>query len=241
MEPCGTGSPELGGSEPGSLAWFMDLERIRYRLDPQIWSVAQFPRHRGKRVLEVGVGAGTDHAQWAAVTDDLHGVDLTAAAIETTRTNLMLRGLGSQLRRLDAEVLPFESASFDVVYSWGVIHHAEAPERILADIQRVLRPGGVFLGMVYARHSLVAYRRWVGNALKAGRPWRSLASVIADHMESTGTKAYTEREVRTLFSTFTQCRTTRFVTSYDTEEISPMLARLVPPAAGWNIVIEATR
>jgi len=240
-EPCGTGAPELGGFEKGSLAWFLELERTRYLLDPYIWSVAQFSRHAGERVLEIGVGAGTDHAQWAAVTDDLHGVDLTSAAIETTARNLSLRGRHSDLQRVDAEILPFETGSFDVVYSWGVIHHAEAPDRVLAEVHRVLRPRGVFLGMLYARHSLVAYRKWVGNALKAGRPWRSLSSVIWDHMESVGTKAYTETEVRALFADFENCRTTRFLTPYDTERLPTWADRVLPPALGWNIAIEAKR
>lgn len=240
-EPCGTGAPQLIELEKGSLPWFLELERTRYALDPYIWSVAQFTRHAGERVLEIGVGAGTDHAQWAAVTDDLHGVDLTDAAIETTGRNLALRGRHSDLQRLDAERLPFETGSFDVVYSWGVIHHAEAPERVFAEVHRVLRPGGVFLGMLYARHSLVAYRKWVGNALKAGRPWRSLSSVIWDHMESVGTKAYTEREVQRLFADFARCRTTKFLTPYDTEELPAWVNRVLPPALGWNIGIEATR
>jgi SAM-dependent methyltransferase len=240
-EPCGTGAAELSELEKGSLAWFLELERTRYALDPYIWSVAQFSRHAGQRVLEIGVGAGTDHAQWAAVTDDLHGVDLTAAAIETTRRNLTLRGRRSNLQRLDAETLPFETGAFDVVYSWGVIHHAESPERVFAEVRRVLRPGGVFLGMLYARHSLVAYRKWVGNALKVGRPWRSLASVIWDHMESVGTKAYTEAEVQRLFSQFAACRTTKFLTPYDTEELPAWVNRVLPPALGWNIAIEARR
>jgi len=240
-EPCGTGAPELTQIEKGSLAWFLELERTRYVLDPYIWSVAQFARHAGERVLEIGVGAGTDHAQWAAVTDKLHGVDLTAAAIETTSRNLALRGRRSNLQRLDAEALPFEDGAFDVVYSWGVIHHAEAPERVFAEVHRVLRPGGVFLGMLYARHSLVAYRKWFGNALKAGRPWRSLKSVIWDHMESVGTKAYTEAEVRQLFAAFAACRTTRFLTPYDTEGMPAWVNRVLPAALGWNIGIEATR
>lgn len=239
-EPCGTGAPELADLEEGSLDWFLELERTRYALDPYIWSVAQFPRHAGARVLEIGVGAGTDHAQWAGVTDQLYGVDLTAAAVETTGRNLALRGRSSHLQRVDAEVLPFDDASFDVVYSWGVIHHADAPERVFAEVHRVLRPGGVFLGMLYARHSLVAYRKWFGNAVKAGQPWRSLASVLWDHMESVGTKAYTEAEVRRLLSRFGTCETTRFVTPYDTEGLPAAINRWLPPALGWNIAIEAT-
>jgi ubiquinone/menaquinone biosynthesis C-methylase UbiE len=227
--------------EEGSLVWFLDLERSRYELDPYIWSIAQFSRHAGQRILEVGVGAGTDHAQWAAVTDDLYGVDLTSAAIEMTAKNLAARGRRSTLQRLDAETLPFGDSSFDVVYSWGVIHHADAPEQVLAEIRRVLRPGGVFLGMLYARRSLIAYRRWFGNALRAGRPWRSLSSVIWDHMESVGTKAYTEKEVQELFDTFATCHTTRFVTPYDTDGLPTSLGRLLPASLGWNIAIQASR
>ena len=181
-EPCGTGAPELAVLEPGSLAWFLELER-----------------------------------------------------------NLAERGRRSNLQRVDAEVLPFEPSSFDVVYSWGVIHHAEAPERIVAEIARILRPGGVFLGMLYARRSLVAYRKWFGNALKAGRPGRSLAAVIWDHMESRGTKAYTETEVRRLFAAFARCRTTRFLTPYDTEALPAWVTTFLPAALGWNIAVEATR
>jgi 2-polyprenyl-3-methyl-5-hydroxy-6-metoxy-1,4-benzoquinol methylase len=77
-----------------------------------------------------------------------HGVDLTGAAIETTCAHLAAYGLSSDLRRIDAETLPFPDVSFDVVYSWGVIHHAERSERIIVEIRRFLRPGGVFLGMM---------------------------------------------------------------------------------------------
>src|SRR5205085_1465488 len=82
----------------------------------------------------------SDHLQWARAGCLCHGVDLTDAAIETTRAHLALHGLSSDLRRVDAETLPFDDASFDIVWSWGVIHHSEHPERIIAEIRRVLRP-----------------------------------------------------------------------------------------------------
>jgi 2-polyprenyl-3-methyl-5-hydroxy-6-metoxy-1,4-benzoquinol methylase len=72
---------------------------------------------------EVGVGAGTDHLQWARAGALCHGVDLTDAAIETTRARLAHYGFTSELRRVDAETLPFPDDTFDVVWSWGVIHH----------------------------------------------------------------------------------------------------------------------
>ncbi len=121
--PVGTDWRITGAAEPRSPAWFQRVEDNRYANEPFIHAVAQFTRHRGKRLLEIGVGAGTDHLQWARAGCFCHGVDLTQAAIETTRAHLALHGFSSELRRIDAEALPFADGSFDLVWSWGVIHH----------------------------------------------------------------------------------------------------------------------
>ncbi|MDR4473468.1 MAG: class I SAM-dependent methyltransferase [Nitrospira sp.] len=99
--------------------------------DPCIPTVAQFETHRGKTVLEeVGVGAGTDHLQWARAGAVCYGVDLTQRAIETTRAHLACTGWDSTLQRIDAETLPFPDGTFDaLVYSWGVIHHSAHQNR----------------------------------------------------------------------------------------------------------------
>jgi SAM-dependent methyltransferase len=239
--PCGTGGAIVGDAVPLTRAWFERVEEHRYALEPFIHGIAQFTRHRGKDLLEIGVGAGTDHLQWARAGAHCHGVDLTQAAIETTRAHLALYGLSSQLQRLSAESLPFPDQSFDLVYSWGVIHHAERPAAIVAEIRRVLRPGGRFIGMLYARHSLVALRFWLRNALLAGRPWRSLADVVWHHMESIGTKAYTCSEVRELYASFSSLELSKVLTPYDTARLPPALAALLPDSIGWNIAIRAVK
>lgn len=238
---CGTDSSFTGEYAEGSPEWFAAVERHRYALEPFIHSVAQFSRHRGKRLLEVGVGAGTDHLQWARAGAECHGVDLTDAAIRTAGMHLALHGLKSDLQRVDAEVLPFPDAQFDIVYSWGVVHHSEHPERIIAEIHRVLKPDGQFVGMLYGRHSLVAYRVWLKHALLAGRPWRSLADVLWHHVESVGTKAYTPGELRRLFGRFGGVEIWPIVTPYDTRRLPPALASLVPPVLGWFLAIRATK
>ncbi|GAC1341923.1 MAG: hypothetical protein NVS2B9_14050 [Myxococcales bacterium] len=191
-------------------------------------------------MLEIGVGAGVDHVQWAKAGAVCHGVDLTEAAIEATRTNLALHNLQSDLKRVDAESLPFPDASFDIVYSWGVIHHSEHPERIVDEIYRVLRPGGKFIGMLYQRHSLVTYKLWVRNALLKGRPGRSLADVLAGHMESVGTKAYQPDELRSMFARFDTTSVRAIATVYDRKWLGP-LARFVPDFLGWNLAVEAVK
>lgn len=239
--PCGTDGRIVGSAGPLTREWFELVEAYRYAQEPMIHAVAQFTRHRGKRLLEVGVGAGTDHLQWARAGALCHGVDLTDAAIETTRARLAQYGFTSELRRTNAEALPFADASFDIVYSWGVVHHAESPERVAAEIGRVLRRGGQFIGMLYSRRSLVALRFWLKYALLAGRPWRSVREVLWQHMESKGTRAYTARELSQLFGGFDRVETTSYLTPYDTARLPRWAARCLPDALGWFLAVRATR
>jgi len=240
-EPCGTEKSISGDLEPGSREWFERIEEHRYVVEPFIHQIAQFTRHRGKKVLEVGVGAGTDHLQWARAGCECFGVDLTDAGIETTRKRLKCYGFESRLERVDAERLPYADETFDIVYSWGVIHHSERPAQIVSEICRVLKPGGLFIGMVYGLRSLLVLKLWVRQALLKGRPWRSFSDVVWNHVESVGTKAYTAREVRGLLAGFSSMRIKSFLTTYDTSRLFPWMQRLLPDDWGWFITFTAVR
>jgi SAM-dependent methyltransferase len=182
--------------------------RARYALEPFIFPFARFPEGAGRDVLEVGVGMGADHLEWARVRPRrLAGIDLTSRAVEHTSARLALYGLSSELRVGDAETLPFPDNSFDLVYSWGVLHHSPDTPRAVEEVRRVLRPGGSARVMMYHRHSLVGAMLWARYALLTGRPWRSLDDVYAKHLESPGTKAFTDPDVRELFSAFSTVRT----------------------------------
>ena len=240
-EPCGTGEEVTGGLDDGTLAWFEQVEQNRYLKEPMIHAAAQFTRHRGKSILEIGVGAGTDHLQWARAGARCHGVDLTDAAIETTRRRFALYGFSSELQRLDAETLPFADNTFDIVWSWGVVHHAEYPERIVAEIRRVLKPGGEFRGMMYKRTSLAVAKEWIKHALLAGRPWRSFADVLAHHFESPGTKAYRLAELRSMFAAFHQTELRAAMTAYDLQHLPRFLDGWLPDQFGSFILIRAAK
>ena len=176
--------------------------RTRYALEPYIRPFALFDGH-DKRVLEVGVGMGADHAEWAKSRPArLVGVDLTAAGIELTRQRLLLMGLSSELLTADAEKLPFPDDTFDIVYSWGVLHYTPDTERAVSEVYRVLRPGGVARIMVYHRPSLVGVMLWIRYGLLLGRPGRSQADLYAHHLQSPGCKGYTVEEGRQLVRQF---------------------------------------
>lgn len=171
----------------------------RYRLEPYIGDFARFADARDKDVLEIGVGLGADHQRFAEAGARLTGIDLTPRAVEHTRHRLALLGLSSTVQVGDAETLPFPDASFDLVYSWGVIHHSPDTPAAAREILRVLRPGGRFAVMIYHRRSFVGYMLWLRYAALRGRPFTSLDTIYSRYLESPGTKAYSVAQARALF------------------------------------------
>jgi len=189
--------------------------RERYRLEPFIPAFADFPRWRGARVLEIGVGLGADHEGFAAAGAELYGLDLTERAIEHTRARLAHAGLRSTLTVGDAEALPFADDFFDLVYSWGVLHHSPSPERALDEVWRVLRPGGTAKLMLYHSPSMVGFMLWARYGLLRGRPWRPLPDIYAEHLESPGTRAFSVEQARALCSRFERADVTPVLTHAD--------------------------
>lgn len=193
---CGT---EFINQKKFSSAYFEEIEQFRYTIEPEIFSFAQFTRYHDKKILEVGVGAGTDFLQWVRAGTQAHGIDLTQEAIDNVRQRLALYNLkADELLVADAEQLPYEHNSFDLVYSWGVIHHSPNMEQCLSEIVRVTKPGGTIKVMIYNRRSLFAYYRYLLCALFKGKPFQSLSTVLFHHQESHGTKAYTFKEIKSL-------------------------------------------
>jgi ubiquinone/menaquinone biosynthesis C-methylase UbiE len=234
-EPCGTSTTS---AEPGTAEFYADVERRRYELEPFIPGFADFERWRGRRVLEVGVGLGTDFVRFVRAGADATGIDLTEAAVAAVRDRLALKGLEADLRVADAERLPFADSGFDLVYSWGVLHHTPNTEQALDEVRRVLKPGGEARIMLYSRRSWVALGLWLRHGVLRGRPWHTPTRLLAEWMESPGTKAYTQAELDALFAGFSQVRYERFITPYDRRVGGPLVARM-PSGFGWFVGITA--
>jgi len=189
----------LQGGEKISYA---EQARLRYELEPYISDFAAFGMARDQEVLEIGVGLGADHQRYAEAGARLNGIDLTERAVESTRHRLRLFNLQSQVEIGDAEDLVFGDETFDVVYSWGVLHHSPNTHRAVKEVHRVLRKGGFARVMIYHKWSIVGLMLWLRYALGRLRPFTPLNDVYARYLESPSTKAYSKSEAKRMFADF---------------------------------------
>ena len=191
-DPCGTRYVE--GQEG-----FDAHSRARYALEPYIFDFAQFQAARGLRVLEIGVGMGADYLEWLKAGAHASGVDISAASVQRAKRRCEIAGFQPDLRVADAEQLPFPDNSFDVVYSYGVMHHSPDTAQCVREAARVLKPGGQARIMVYHHPSITGAMLWLRYGLFRGK---SLRQSVFDHLESPGTKTYRRSEALALFAGF---------------------------------------
>lgn len=199
QETCGT----RYGVAQDRRSYFAEIAAARYELEPYIHSFANFAGAQGKRVLEIGVGAGSDFQNWCEHALHATGIDLTDAAINLTKERLELNSISPahySLRTADAESLPFADNSFDLVYSWGVLHHTPDTQRAFQEAFRVLKPGGTMKAMIYHVASWAGLLLYLRYGLASGRPGKTVKSAIFENLESPGTKAYTLAEAAELVS-----------------------------------------
>ena len=173
--------------------------RMRYALEPHIDEFANFKSARGMSVLEIGVGLGADYLEWLKAGAQATGVDLSSASIEKARLRCERAGYKPDLHIADAENLPFPDNFFDVVYSYGVMHHSPDTPRCIREAWRVLKPGGEARIMLYHHPSLTGILLWLRYGI-----WRckSVRESIYHYLESSGTKTYTRQEVFSLMRGF---------------------------------------
>jgi SAM-dependent methyltransferase len=233
--PCGDG---LAVAERGTPEYFAQVEAEKARLEPYVAGFAAFDRWRGRDVLEIGCGIGTDTVRFARAGANVTGVDLTLAAVELASSWLEQEGLGGRVLQADAESLPFADESFDLVWSWGVLHHTLDAARAIREAWRVLRPGADARIMLYNRRSVFAIGVWGYRSITRRRVM-SVRDALATGLESPGTKAYTRSEVEVLFAAFSSTSIETIATPYDRRLVGPLASAV--PALGWNLLITAKR
>jgi len=150
-------------------------------------------------VLEIGVGMGADYLEWLKAGALATGVDLSSASLERARQRCQAANLPCDLQLADAENLAFADNTFDIVYSYGVLHHSPDTPQCFREVLRVLKPGGTARIMIYHHPSLSGLMLWLRYGLLRGK---SLRQTVYNHLESPGTKTYTQEEARGLLAGF---------------------------------------
>ena len=201
---------DISASVAGSREFFADLDQYHFEKLHHLPRLVDFDGYRGKRVLDVGCGAGTDLARFAKGGAVVSGVDLSSSAIALARQNFAQQGLAADLREADGEHLPFADASFDLVFAHGVVQYTAHDQALVDECRRVLAPGGTAVFQVYNRIS------WLHALSK-------VMKVPLEHEDAPVLKRYSAREFRALLTGF---RDVRIV-----EERFPVRSRL---HGGWK-------
>jgi SAM-dependent methyltransferase len=150
-QPCDS---ELSTRARLSREFFLDVERQRYALQPHILECLSWIDWSGKRVLEVGAGIGTDARRIIGAGALYTGINVDRGSAEATEQALRVFSLPGVSLQRDARSLDLPDAAFDAVYSFGVLQHIPEVQRAVAEIHRVLKPGGDLLLMLYNRTSI---------------------------------------------------------------------------------------
>jgi len=189
--------------EPGSPEFFEEYDRLREVNEPVDFSyrLHEFRDFVGKRVLDIGCGNGYVLSRFAREGAHATGIDLTKAAVDLSRRRFELMELSGQFVVGSAEELPFPTESFDAVTSMGVLHHTPDTSGAVAEVRRVLKPGGRLIVMFYHRNSAV-YRRLQLRSRLRRRPLQELVNEV-DGVGNPKGDVYSRAELRALLAGFT--------------------------------------
>ena len=254
QDPCGA----MYGAkyEFATREFFDEVERHRYQeYAPWMPSVMGFDQFKGKRLLEVGCGMGTDLLQFARGGSVCTGIDLTPRSVEISSLHFGLYDMRADFVLGDGESLPFADESFDVVYSNGVLHHTPDTARAVRELHRVLRPGGLAKVMLYHRNSLYYWTEIIlhrgvlrGHFLRGHSPEEIMSRYVeySEHEARPLVKVYSRRQARSLFAPFGEVETE--VEQMIHEElrlfrplVSEKAFRRLRRSAGWNVIITARK
>ena len=239
QQPCNI---KHSSKEVGTLEYFEEVKNKRYRAEPHIAKFADFAKWQGKRVLEIGCGIGTDAIEFAKAGANYTGIDISKESIKIAKQRFDCYNLDGTLLHMDASDLNL--SGFDLVYSFGVIHHYPNIDRILANIHNSLVADGELRFMVYAKNS------WKQSMINAG----------LDQYEAQNdcpyAQSYTNEEILNLLSAYNNIDITQdhcfmfqiqpykrgvFILEPWFESMSDDMLTAIKTQLGWHLLVKATK
>jgi SAM-dependent methyltransferase len=225
-------------AERGSDAYFREIEQRRYAWHYHVRELFDSLAGSSGRLLEIGSGIGVDAIRLARCGFDVTAIDLTPEAIDTARSFAAVRGAAIDFRIGNAESLDFADATFDVVYSFGVLHHTPDIDRAVMEMHRVLKPRGTAYVMLYNRFSIVnLVHRALRLPYESPRNRRDDCPVV---------DTFSRRTARELFRSFSNVSIrTAYPFTYGFGRVANKLPlpvrRTLGRLVGWHLMIEAVR
>jgi SAM-dependent methyltransferase len=184
---------EITSHAVGSPGFFADLDEYHFDKLHHLLQLIDFDGHAGRRVLEVGCGAGVDLVRFAKGGARVTGVDVADSAISMARANFAHQRLPVALCVGDGELLPFAADSFDFVYAHGVVQYTGGDQALVDECRRVLKPGGTAFFQVYNR---VSWLHALSRVMKVG----------LEHEDAPVLRKYSPGEFRRLLRGFSSVR-----------------------------------
>jgi 2-polyprenyl-3-methyl-5-hydroxy-6-metoxy-1,4-benzoquinol methylase len=228
---------ETAQAERYSPSWYAEIDE-KFLYASRLFTGARNPfaelmgldTLKGIRVLEIGCGMGFHTELLLQAGAQLTSIDISPTSIAATQKRLALKGLEGDVRQMDAEQLAFADGEFDMVWSWGVIHHSAHTGRIVRQIDRVLKPGGTARIMVYGLDGLSAYMTMVRRYLIGFWRGRRIDDLLWRDADGFTARFYTKDNWSDLLSTFfTGVETSLCGQDADAIPLPRQLRRLVLP------------
>lgn len=244
----------------GNKAFFDAFRNFRYTQGiPWLLEAVNFNKYRDKKVLEIGCGVGTDLASFAKAGAIVTGVDLTLRSVDLTAKQFELYGLNGEFLVADAENLPFSNETFDIIYSFGVLHHTPNIQKAIYEIHRVVKPGGEIIIMLYNKNSVFFW--WDIVFIEGIILMNFFRESVRDRLSrieytTSGAKPlvriYTKKQVKRLFNKFRKINIqvfqlkkgdilTPIIGNYTKRFIPDKLVYLMSRLWGWNLFIRAIK
>lgn len=245
----------------GSREYFDDVDHRKYFVEPHILEFAEHESWAGKRVLEIGCGLGTDTIRFAKAGAQVTAIDLSSVSLDLATRRAEVFGLSDRVRFYEGncedldKIVPIET--YDLIYSFGVIHHTPHPERALAALRHYMNAKSELRLMVYSK---VSYKLF--HVMHHDGPWSmaKLDETMARHSEAQSgcpvTWTYTYDEARKLLQGFDVLdMQKRHIFTWDIpsyvkfeykpdsawEGVSAEQLRALESELGWHLLIRARR
>lgn len=223
--PCMSHHSNLKGKK-----YFLQIKRIRYKLHPWIKEIIknQFPSN-GSKLLEIGCGQGIDLLEFLKMGFSVIGMDFSLKSIKLSKKYFKLFNEKACFLVGDAENLEFRNNTFDLVYSYGVLHHTPNTQKAINEIHRVLKSDGKAIVMLYNKYSILRFLHPDIRSYEGRRKEEKEKCPIV--------KAYSVKEVKKMFSKFSELK----IKKENVGRFRNYLPKFLKDRLGWHIIIQVKK